>query len=211
MNDDDLHRAYTAYRALAPRDAGNRPSLEEMQQLVEGDLSPERREALLDQVLSDVESTRELAMLSAVSQARVRERRWMATRWWPIAAAAALIVAVSPLVLRSRDAGREQVFRAATPGSTTITIINPPEGVPLAPGLRVIWSAVPDADRYTLELISNRGDAIASLSSDDTTLVLPDSISAVRLRDVTGFMVVARVRDGGQRQSRLRLISTRAP
>ena len=152
-----------------------------MQELVEGNLPHDRREALLDQVLSDVESTRELAMLSVVSQARGRQRRWTASRWWPVAAAAALIVAVSPLVLRSRDAGREQVFRAANPGSATVTIVEPLEGVALAPGLRLTWNAVPDADRYTLELISNRGNALASIASPDTTLVW-SSCSIVRTR-----------------------------
>jgi hypothetical protein len=211
MNDNELRRVYAASRSPGARATdGDRPSLEDMQGLVEGTLAQDKREALLGRVLSDPESTRELAMLSAVSQARPTRQRLQPVHWWTMAAAAVLVIAVGPVLVRSRDAGREQVFRASGGESGTIEILVPHDVVSLTPGLRVTWNASSDADGYTLELVSDRGDAIASIASRDTTLILPDSIPADRLREVAGMMVVARLRDGGQRQSRLRL-TRRAP
>ena len=220
MNDDELRRAYAAYRTSAARetqDGSDRPSLEDMQQLLDGTLPYEQREPLLNRVLSHAESTRELAMLSAVSQASAPQRSWKPAHWWTMAAAAVIIVIVGPVLWRSGEAGRDQVYRATTPEhadlviNTPLVIIAPRQGVPLTPGLRVTWSSLADADRYIVELVSDRGDAVASIASPDTSLLLPDSISLARLRSVSGFMVVARLRDGGQRQSLLRLTAKRAP
>ena len=214
MNDDQLRRAYAAYRTSAARktqDDSDRPSLEDMQQLLDGTLPHEQREPLLNRVLSHAESTRELAMLSAVFQASAPRRSWKPAHWWTMAAAAVLIVVVGPVLWRSGESGRDQVYRATTPEHAELVIIAPRQGVPLTPGLRVTWSSLPDADRYIVELVSDRGDAVASIASPDTSLLLPDSISLARLRSVSGFMVVARLRDGGQRQSLLRLTAKRAP
>lgn len=208
MNDDELRRAYAAYRSerAATTNLGvERPSLEEMQQLLAGELGEDDREVLLDRVLSDRETTRELALLQAVSQPLAAKRRWMPAPIWAMAAAAALVVAVVPTLWRSRGADTDPVFRAPNEQGT-IRIVSPAEGVALAPGLRITWRAVPDADAYVVELVSERGDAVARINSRDTTLVLPDSIPAERLRATRGMMVVARLRDGGQRQSLLRLM-----
>lgn len=206
MNDDELRRAYAAYRAApAATDNAERPSLEEMQRLIAGELGDDDREALLDRVLSDRETTRELGMLQAVSQPSVEKRRWRPTPIWAMAAAAVLAVAIVPTLWRSRGAEQEPVFRSAEEQGT-IRIVTPAEGVALAPGLKITWRSVPDADAYVVELVSERGDAVAKINSRDTTLVLPDSISAERMRMTRGMMVVARLRDGGQRQSLLRLL-----
>lgn len=208
MNDDELRRAYAAYRS-APAASGDqvaeRPSLEEMQRLIEGELGEDDREALLDRVLANPETTRELAMLQAVSQPVVAKARWRATPVWAMAAAAVLAVALVPTLWRSRGVEQEPVFRSAEEQGT-IRIVAPAEGVSLAPGLRITWRSTPDADGYVVELVSERGDAVAKINSRDTTLVLPDSISAERLRMTRGMMVVARLRDGGQRQSLLKLV-----
>ncbi len=207
MTDDELRRAYAAYRTApaAPNDAAtDQPSLEEMQQLLSGEMIEDDREVLLDRVLSNRESTRELALLQAVSQPAGEKRRWKPTPIWALAAAAALVVAIVPALWRTRGV-YEPVFRSAEEQGT-IRIVTPAEGVALAPGLRITWRSIPDADAYVVELVSERGDAVAKLNTRDTTLALPDSISAERLRETRGMIVVARLRDGGQRQSLLRLV-----
>ena len=208
MTDDELRRHYAASRRGAPAPP-ERASLDEMQQLVEGGLPAGRREALLEQVLADPAATRELAMLHAVASARPRQRRWTATRWATLAAAAAVVLAVTPFVMRNTDP--EPVYRAGDPAGTGIEVLAPADRAPLAAGARLAWRPVPDADRYVVEIVSSAGDAIASLTTRDTLLVLPDSISTARLAAASGWMVVAHLRDGGQRQSSMRVTTARTP
>lgn len=209
MNDDELRRTYAASRRGLPP-SSDAPSLEEIARLVgEDDLPAERREALLDRVLADPHTSRELAMLQAVASTRTRERAWAAARWIPIAAAAAVVLAVTPLLLRTRDS--ERVFRSGDASSTAIQIVSPAEGTALTPGARLAWRGVPDAERYVVEVVSGRGDAIASVITRDTALLLPDSIAQSRLASASGWMVVAHLRDGGQRQSIMRVVNTRTP
>ena len=208
MNDDELRRTYAASRRGLPP-SGDAPSLEELVQLVEGTVSGDQREALLDRALADPHTTRELAMLQAVSSARPRPRAWAAARWIPLAAAAAVVLAVTPLLLRNRET--EPVFRSGDPTSAAIRIAAPAAGTPLAAGVQLAWQPVPDADRYVVEVVSGRGDAIASITTRDTALTLPDSIAPGRLAGAAGWMVVAHLRDGGQRQSIMRVVNARTP
>ncbi|MEO7458019.1 MAG: hypothetical protein ABIY52_17310 [Gemmatimonadaceae bacterium] len=208
MNDEELRHIYVASRR-APPPPGERPALEELQQLVEGALPGSEREAMLDRVLADPASTRELAMMHAVASARPRQRSWTSSRWLGLAAAAAVVLAVTPFLRNSRDA--EPVFRASEGGTSLIRIIAPAEGQPLVAGAQLSWHPVADADRYVVEVVASNGDALASLTTPDTTLVFPDSIPAARVRDAAGWMLVAHLRDGGQRQSAMRITNTRTP
>lgn len=214
MTDDELRRAYAAYRATPARandERANRPSLDEMRQLADGATPRDDREALLDRILSDAESTRELALLRAVSGARTPEKRWTPAHWWTVAAAAVVIVIATPLLRTAGDARREQTFRTAARTDGAPELLAPRDGEPLVRGLRLTWSAVPNVEQYVVELVTERGDAIARITTRDTTLILPDSVSADRLHTASGWMLVARLRDGGQRQSVLRLTAKRAP
>lgn len=208
MNDEELLHTYKASRRGLPQ-SPDRPSLEAMQALVEGGVSGDEREALLDRVLADPAATRELAMLQTVAASRSRSRSWTTSRWLPLAAAAAVVIVAIPLALRPRHDAR--VYRAGDPGNAVIQVVSPADGTPLAPGAKLAWRSVADADRYVVEVVSSRGDALASLTTRDTTLVLPDSIPAARLRGAAGWMLVAYLRDGGQRQSVMRVTTSRAP
>jgi hypothetical protein len=213
MNDDELRRAYSAYRSATPRSgSGNtdRPTLEELRQLVDGEVVGDDREALIDRALSDAQSARELSLLQAMADGTPRARRWKPAHWWTLAAAAALLIAVTPLLRTSRERASDVTFRAA-PNGETVEIVAPPDGTPLAAGLAFKWKAVPNVDQYVVEIVADNGDAIASISTRETSLTLPDSISAERFRHAAGWMLVAKLRDGGHRQSVLRLTAKRTP
>jgi hypothetical protein len=213
MNDDELRRAYAAYRSATPRSEPadtNRPTLEELRQLVDGEAVGEEREALLDNALADARSARELSLLQAMADGTPRARRWKPAHWWTLAAAAVLLVAVTPLLRAPRESANDATFRAA-PNGETVEIIAPPDGTPLVAGLAFKWKAVPNVERYVVEIVADNGDAIASITTRETSLTLPDSIAAERFARATGWMLVAKLRDGGQRQSVLRLTAKRTP
>ena len=210
MNDEELMRAWAAHKSAPPEPGTTPPSLEEMQRLVEDDLPSSEREALLDRALADPTSARELALLYAVAAARPAEpahKRFRVAGAWGLAVAAALLLVVMPLVRRTAPPA-DTLYRGQ---GSNITLVAPQKDGALAPHERITWRAMRDAERYTVELIASNGDAVAMLTTKDTSITLPDSLGARQLERVAGVMIVARMHDGSRRQSELRRTARRTP
>ena len=126
MNDDDLRRAYAAFRSATPRSEAELPtrlSLEELQGLLDSDLSAERREELLDRVLADPENTRELALLHVVASASRERTQNRPVRPWMMAAAAILVVVSTPILWSMRDRNDAEVRSAPADAIPAVRLV----------------------------------------------------------------------------------------
>lgn len=90
----------------------------------------------------------------------------------PVAAAAVLLMMVSPL--RERDVGREP-HRAPTITATQAPVLVSPVGA-VADAKLLRWAAVAGADRYRVILFDAAGGAVYETELSDTVAALPDSI-----------------------------------
>jgi hypothetical protein len=217
MNEDELRRSYAALRReRAQRPASERPSAETIRQALDGELSDTERETVLDQALASGASA-ELAMLQAAQgAARVASRvespstaPTTTRRWWPVAAAAALVLAVGvPIATRAPNDPDPLRFRSGA-NAATAQLMTPASGAVLAADQRFVWSAVPRATRYALELLDANGGTIAEMVTMDTTAALTASITEADRARITGWWVTATTLDGRRARSELRL--TRAP
>ena len=217
MNEDELRRSYAALRReRAQRPVSERPSAETIRQALDGELSDAARETVLDQALASGASA-ELAMLQAAQGAarvasRVESRSASPTttrRWWPVAAAAALVLAVGvPIATRAPNDPDPLRFRSGA-NAATAQLMTPASGAVLVANQRFVWSAVPRATRYTLELLDANGATVAEMVTMDTTAALTASIAEADRARITGWWVTATTLDGRRARSELRL--TRAP
>ncbi len=230
MTDDELTRAYDALRRQRQaRPAVAPPSLDALQSLAENQTAASEREALLERVLESGASD-ELALLhsiasgttataTAVSDARTSNARhgsgtpsW--TRWWPAAAAAAVVLAVGlPMVRRGGNApvpatAEQPRFRGAE-STGAPTLLAPANEAVLPADQRFVWSSVTDATQYEIELVDADGQLVLAFTATDTTAPLPVGSSDAQRARARGWTVSARLRDGGVQRSALRLL--RAP
>ena len=217
MNEDELRRSYAALRReRAQRPVSERPSAETIRQALDGELSDAARETVLDQALASGASA-ELAMLQAAQGAARVESRvespstapTTTRRWWPFAAAAALVLAVGvPIATRAPNDPDPLRFRSGA-NAATAQLMTPASGAVLVANQRFVWSAVPHATRYTLELLDANGATVAEMVTMDTTAALTASIAEADRARITGWWVTATTLDGRRARSELRL--TRAP
>ena len=221
MNEDELRRSYAALRReRAQRPVSERPSAETIRQALDGELSDAARETVLDQALASGASA-ELAMLQAAQgaarvasrvESRVESPSTAPTttrRWWPFAAAAALVLAVGvPIATRAPNDPDPLRFRSGA-NAATAQLMTPASGAVLVANQRFVWSAVPRATRYTLELLDANGATVAEMVTMDTTAALTASIAEADRARITGWWVTATTLDGRRARSELRL--TRAP
>lgn len=225
MTDDDLARVYAAARRVrsgAP--GGNRPTPDELAALATGDVRGAEREALLERALRSG-AMDELSLLrsvvTAAAQASDGESRVgsaaeaprsvarVAARWWPAAAAAAVLLTLGvPGMRRLREFGSPAAeplttYRASE--SSRPQLLAP--RAERAPSVReqFVWSAVPGAAEYVLELVDANGQAVARVPTRDTLAVLPDSLPESQLRSAEGWWVIATSAGGVQSRSALRL------
>ena len=216
MNEDELRRSYAALRReRAQRPVSERPSAETIRQALDGELSDAARETVLDQALASGASA-ELAMLQAAQGAarvasRVESRSASPTttrRWWPVAAAAALVLAVGvPIATRAPNDSDPLRFRSGA-NAATAQLMTPASGAVLVANQRFVWSAVPHATRYTLELLDANGATVAEMVTMDTTAALTASIAEADRARITGWWVTATTLDGRRARSELRLTRT---
>lgn len=222
MNDDELHRQYAALRrARAQRPASDRPDVELIRKALDGELPEAECEAVLDRALTSGASA-DVALLQAARSASfgaftgaaggagTREptvRR--ASRWWPLAAAAVLVVAVGvPVATRQSESDAPTRFRAAEPTAAP-QLLSPAGGTVISAGQRFVWSAVPGTASYSLELLDARGRTVTQVSSKDTVVVLAPSVADADRARTTGWWVTAIAVDGRRQRSELRLTGKR--
>jgi hypothetical protein len=209
MNDDDLGRAYAAareQRRLQRREP--LPSPETLQSLVDGRVASADRDVLLERALASGAAD-ELALLHSVAAGIEAERAplvrpWKA--WWPVAAAAALVLAVGvPTFGRWRDGHAPPRFRASR-ALAGPQLALPASNEPVRVDQTFVWARLDLAREYTLELMNDSGRTIARIVTTDTTATLPRSVSENQRVHLSGWWVSATMTDGSQRRSEMRLL-----
>ncbi len=227
MRDDELATAWAALKARR-RVTGfaTTPSSEELAKALDGTLSSQERERVLDETFTHGRGE-ELRLLHAMRDAaassvpasrgaaRGGAERSARRRWWSMAAAAVLVVAVGIPTWRSRPAAA--VHAAIDRGGTVdaVVLVSPASGTlwPAAgiDSLRVTWRAVATAAAYRVELLDARGDVVAAVTTTaDTTagIALPEKFPAIV---PSGWWVEATLTDGRRVRSELRLLESHRP
>lgn len=204
MTDDELRLAYEAARTRR-RTAPQQPPvpLERMQELADRAMPAEERESVIEQALLSGGAD-ELALLQSVAAASPPTATWR--RYWPLAAAAVLVVAVSVPTLRSLRTGDDVTrFRGATAVAGTPVLRAPQADA--NNGTAFGWSAVRDADRYVLEVLDGNGEVLIHRETRDTLARVATDSLRVAGRVADGWWVVAKLRDGTERRSALMRLS----
>lgn len=173
MNDDELRREYQRSKSNAA--PGPHPEPEQLAALLEGTLTEATRLELLDHVTRCTTCGPDLDLLRAANEgARAAERRVMPSRWMALAAAILILVGIGVLTLRGhRPVIVPDVMRG---GHAALAVIEPATGSTVAAPVMIAWHAIPGAQSYRVELLTERGEVIASWSTSDTALAIPDSV-----------------------------------
>ncbi len=228
MSDDSLREAYR--RALARRAPVERaacPTPEAILALVRREGDEERRLAVLDHAMSCPACRDEFELLRAIERAgglaahaeagapALRAERtgtpgrvvghiaWR--RWVPLAAAAvvALVLALGPGRGLWQSGGESM-----RGGGEPLALIAPADAAMPSGRVTFVWRSSPDAERYTLEVLTGGGDVALSRMTSDTTLTLVAAglLSPGNYR----WWVVARAGDGSETRSGTRTLRLRA-
>ncbi len=183
MSDDGLRAAYV--RALATREPAQRaacPSPDAILAVVRRAGREDERLAVLDHVMACPACRNEFELLRAIERAGeqavaaeakapgrvVGHIRWR--QWAPLAAAAAILLAVA------LGPGRSLWQRPAEPvrgGGVALGLIAPAEAAaPTGSAVAFLWHSVPGAEGYTLELLTSGGQVALSRTTADTALTV---------------------------------------
>ncbi len=194
LTDAALRQAYQALLAArAGVEAVPNVSVETIAALAQGTYRGSDRVLLLDRVLADPVTARELQFFRELAAAAPAEPvvRAVPTRWLALAATVALAVGALS-VWRVLGPGRDEPVRG---GGAVFSLTEPAPGGTLGKGGRLIWRPAPGAQSYRLELVDEGGAAVFATATPDTSATLPDSVRLVSSR---GYRVrlVALLRDG---------------
>jgi hypothetical protein len=145
---------------------------ERLRRLVEHEGSDEERLHTLDQLLSTGEGRRDLEIVwGAARAARVRTS-WK--RAW-VGVAATMVLAVPLLWVALKEP--TDVMRGE---DSPITLVAPLDNPSREQASRFIWRRLSDAERYTLVVVdAASGEEVYAAETNDTTVVLPDSVALV--------------------------------
>jgi hypothetical protein len=192
VNDAELRAAYRDARAAAGREIGPCPEPGLLQALVERAGPEPERLRTLDHVMACRTCSDELELLRTVAGAppvRSPSRK-------RILALAASLVLLGGAGLGSwalNRSGGPVTYRAA---GASITLLAPAEGAGAATRT-FVWSSVPDAVSYRLEIFDSQGAAFFSTTTTDTLVTLPESV-ALDPSARPSWWVQARLRDGSE-------------
>jgi hypothetical protein len=165
-----------------------------MEALASGAGPEAQRLATLDHVMKCAACQQDFELFRALHGAGRSERPAVAPRWYAIAAAAVLVVGIA--FFASRDAG--PVMRGDS--EMAAALVSPVGDVPAAEARRFVWRAVPNAERYAVEVLERGGGVRASATLSDTVWQLPDSVQ-IRSGDDLEWLVRAEMPDGRQLRS----------
>lgn len=217
MNDDELWSAYAALRReRAQRPADAQPTAEAIRQALDGELSEQERERVLEQAIASGASA-QLALFQAAHVASsgalpdttlgasiTNGSTRSARRWWPLSAAAALVLAVG-VPMATREPNDDTIRFRSGAASATPPLLTPASDAVLSVGQRFVWGAVPGSTGYTLELLDANGRTVTQLVTKDTTVVLGPSVTEADRTRVAGWWVTVVSVDGRRTRSELRV------
>jgi hypothetical protein len=176
MNDERLRTLYAGAMARLPLPADAAPvPLEAMVDLLEQRGSEAERSQTLRAILRDPRAREEFELLRAVVRAGTPPRQsWRAAVGWQMAAGAALLVGTAWLF--SLTQAPEEPLRG---GESTVTMLQPADGVELTAPPLFAWRPVPNAVDYRIEIVDSLGSVVFEEQVRDTTSTGPVSGSLV--------------------------------
>jgi hypothetical protein len=124
-----------------------------------------------------------------------------------LAAAATVILAIGGVALLSRGGTPTVDIERTSPGG--VQLVQPPEDGVTARPVTLVWSPVPAARRYEVELLDAQGGPVFVTSTRDTVVTIPDS-TALGAGDYR-WWVRAVNPDGSQRASTMRRLRVTTP
>jgi hypothetical protein len=181
-----------AYAQLVSRRADATHSdaipLERIRDLAEDRIHGDERARLFDAVVADPDARRELEILRALAAHRPRGgQRLMWAGATALAAAAVLI-----LVWRKQHEREPDEMRGSR---APVELIAPADSARLTGSARFAWRRVSDASSYRLQIALDQGVPLYSISTGDTTTMLPDSVR-IPPGEAAHWWVIALRRDG---------------
>lgn len=198
VHDAGLRNDYQ--RAVAQRRTADRrgcPSIEAIETLATGEGAEAARLATLDHVMQCAACQADFEMFRAIHSAGRSSRSAIAPRWYAIGAAAVLVIGVSTFALM-RDSG--PLMRGDSAPAGLPVLITPRGDVDVASTRRFVWSAIPNATRYRVELLEPGGRVRATAALTDTVWQLPDSVQ-VRSGERLEWWVRAELPGGREERS----------
>lgn len=205
MSDDTLRTTYEWKLAENDPRRADCPAPEALLAVVDGTAREPERVRTLRHVGGCRSCQRELDLLRAThdtAEMAVHTR----PRRFPLfaAAAAALIVVAGGVAVRETVMQPGDTVRDAAPFET-LRLIGPGESAAAALPLTLSWSAVPDARRYEVEILSADGSAAFSGATQDTSLVVPVTTALAPGAEYR-WWVSATLQDGSQARSLARTL-----
>ncbi len=207
MTDEELRDRYQ--EALSNQRQATRegcPDPETLRQVLERELPEPDRLGHLDHIMSCPDCVRDFELLRSVAIGVPRPHRGI--RHHPWLAVAATVVAVVGAgwwwTSRIAESSGSDIFRGTGSGWQ----IAPEDGAALTLPVTFVWHGVPDAGRYTLELIDGTGMVAARMETADTTILVTAGATAWSPGDYN-WWVIAHLSGGRQVRGtplRLRLI-----
>ncbi len=170
MDDETLARLYRD-ATRDPKDAP-RPSPEMLQRAVAREGREEERLATLNAALASAEGRRELALLASVAaaeRAAGRRRNW-ALQGLAAAAGIALVATAGALWWSSR--ATPDPYRGAASAVELVGSRNEGDSV------RLIWHAMPTAQRYRVEVLDSAGRVLQEAQTADTTATIRADVTS---------------------------------
>jgi len=166
----------------------------EVAAFLDGALSPPDRSRLAAHLMQCDACRNELIEMARLFHTRPRRRRW----YVPVGAATAVAAAALLLVVWSRPGTEVAVpsgYREPAVTTAVAPIAIAPRGVITLP-LKLVWSAVPRADRYRLTLFDATGIVVWETQTADTVAPLPESM---RLRPGAPYLWKVEAQTGWRR------------
>lgn len=208
MNTAQLRAAYAdAVAARRPETRAACPPPEAILALVRREGSEDARVATLNHALSCAECERELELLRAVERAgaepappAARRAPWRRYAGIALAASVVLAIALGPgrlLLERQRTVrGGGEALTPIAPAADAVVTASP-----LSPPT-FVWHALPDAERYTLEVLTSDGALVFGEQTTDTsvTVASPHALAPGEYQ----WSVSARTSDGNDMRSAAR-------
>jgi len=148
-------------------------SVETVQALAAGSYAGADRIELLDRVLSNPVTARELRFFGelATEAPKAPSRRVM-----PLALAATLLLSAGAVTVWTLTRPPVDQVRGEPDG---FVLVEPGQEATIGRGSRFVWRSVPGAASYRLELVDADGNLAFSAATADTAAVSPDSLAVL--------------------------------
>lgn len=133
------------------------------------------RRVVIDRRFWSDDATKEVPplLVADARQLGTKRRPQFSSQAWFVAAAAIFLLVIGLAALRfpEDDSVKQDVLRAGSSVNPSLDLISPVDDAQVAAaGFELTWTPVPEARRYTVRLLNDRGDIVFEQASDETRL-----------------------------------------